>query len=174
MNSDQPLIVDVDLKESDLQRATFWFRLGRWWSRLLLVLLVIVGFLSLWRFRDLNLLHNPLAATLPTFLILFPFLYPLIVWYQTNRTFASLQEFQKSLQYSFTPSGYTVRDLKSSSNIDWDTIMRAVESKHSFNFFFHKSLFHAVPKRCFRDHGDIVRLRELLKASIGTRATMYQ
>jgi hypothetical protein len=54
----------------------------------------------------------------------------------------------------------------------WDAILRAAESKHSFHLFFHKSFFHTIPKRCFKQPEDIVRLRNLLKRSLGTKATV--
>jgi hypothetical protein len=46
------------------------------------------------------------------------------------------------------------------------------ESKHSFNLFFHKSLFHPIPKRCFRQPEDIGRFRTLLKQVFGTKASV--
>ena len=43
----EPLIVDVDLKESDLQRANFWFGLKNWSTRLMLIVMPIAGLLLL-------------------------------------------------------------------------------------------------------------------------------
>lgn len=57
--TNEPLIIDIDLKESDLQRANFWFRLGKWSTRLLLAMLFIAGLLLLWRFQSSNLFENP-------------------------------------------------------------------------------------------------------------------
>ena len=167
----EPLIVDVDLKESDLQRASFWFRL-RWSTRVLLVFLPVMGLILLTRVDLSTIFQNPAAATALIVLIVFPVLYPVLIWYQTKRGFGNLQGFQTKIQYSFSPDGYTVRDIKSSADIDWDTILRAAESKHSFHLFFHKSFFHTIPKRCFKHPDDIVRLRDLLKRSLGTKATV--
>jgi len=58
----EPLIVDVDLKESDLQRANFWFRLGNGPARSYIAILLIGGLLILWRFGIINLFDNPLIA----------------------------------------------------------------------------------------------------------------
>src|SRR6266850_819818 len=168
----ETLIVNVDLKESDLQRANFWFRLGKWSTRLLLVLMPLIGLLLLSRVEVSRMLENPPVATVLIVLIVFPILYPLIIWLQTKRGFGNLQNFQTSLLYAFSADGYKVSDVKSSSDIDWDTILRAAESKHSFHLFFHKSLFHTIPKRCFKHPKDIVRLRDLLKRSLGTKATV--
>ena len=167
----EPLIVDVDLKESDLQRANFWFRL-RWSTRILLVFLPLMGLLLLARVDLSTIFQNPPAATALTVLIVFPFLYPILIWYQTKRGFGNLQGFQTKIQYSFSSDGYTVRDTKSSADIDWDTILRAAESKHSFHLFFHKSFFHTIPKRCFKQPDDIARLRDLLKRSLGAKAAL--
>jgi len=167
----EPLIVDVDLKESDLQRASFWFRL-RWSTRVLLVFLPVMGLILLTKVDLSTISQNPAAATALIVLIVFPVLYPVLIWYQTKRGFGNLQRFQTKIQYSFSPDGYTVRDMKSSADIAWDAILRAAESKHSFHLFFHKSFFHTIPKRCFKQPDDIIRLRDLLKRSLGTKATV--
>ncbi len=170
--SNELLVVDVDLKELDLQRAYLWFRLGKWSTRLLLVLFAVAGLLLLSRVELSKIIQNPPAATALLVLILFPVFYPVLIWFQTKRGFGNLQAFQTKIQYSFSPSGYKVSDLKSSADTDWATILRAAESKHSFHLFFHKSLFHTVPKRCFKHPEDIERLRVLLKQTLGTKATL--
>jgi len=169
--TNEPLIVDVDLQESDLQRANFWFRL-RWSTRVLLVFLPLMGLVLLTRVDLSTIFQNPPAATALIVLIGFPVLYPILIWYQTKRGFGNLQGFQIKIQYSFSSDGYKVRDIKSSADIDWHSILRAAESKHSFHLFFHKSFFHTIPKRCFKQPDDIVRLRDLLKRSLGTKATV--
>jgi hypothetical protein len=166
----ETLIVNVDLKESDLQRANFWFRLGKWSTRILLVLMPLIGLLLLSRVEVSKMFENPPVATVVIVLIVFPILYPLIIWFQTKRGFGNLQNFQTRLRYAFSTDGYKVSDVKSSSDIDWATILRAAESKHSFHLFFHRSLFHTIPKRCFDEPEDIVQLRSLLKQSLGTKA----
>ena len=169
--ANESLVVDVDLKESDLQRANFWFRL-RWSTRILLVFLPLMGLFLLTRVDLSTIFQNPIAATALIVLIVFPVLYPVLIWYQTKRGFGNLQGFQTKIQYSFSSDGYTVRDIKSSADMDWDAILRAAESKHSFHLFFHKSFFHTIPKRCFKQPDDIVRLRDLLKRSLGAKATV--
>ena len=168
----ETLIVDVDLQESDLQQANFWFRLGKWSTRLLLILLLLMGLLLLWRFQFSIPIENPLAATAVLVLMIFPVLYPAIIWLQTKRGFGNLQAFQRKIQYAFSTDGYNVSDLKSSSQIDWGTILRAAESKHSFHLFFHRSLFHTIPKRCFKRSEDVGRLRALLKQTLGSKANV--
>src|SRR5262245_44452424 len=132
----ETLVVDVDLLESDLRRANFWFRLGKWSTKVLIILLPLMGLLLLWRFQFTIPVESPLAATALLVLIAFPVLYPAIIWLQTKRGFGSLQDFQRTIQYAFSTDGYNVSDLKSSSQIDWGTIMLAAESKHSFHLFF--------------------------------------
>jgi hypothetical protein len=169
----EQLIVDVDLTEADLQRANFWFRLGKWSNRLVLIVMLLVGLFLLWRFRfSLDLFQNPPAAAVLIALVVFPILYPIIIWFQTKRGFGNLQPFQMNIRYAFSSHGYRVSDEKSFAVVDWDTILRAAESKHSFHLFFHRSLFHTIPKRCFKQQEDIGRLRTLLKQVLGTKATI--
>jgi|SRR5215212_1392211 len=168
--ANETLIVEVDLKESDLQRANFWFRLGKWSTRVLLVLMPLMGLLLLSRIEVSRIAESPLAASVLIVLIVFPLLYPSIIWFQTKLGFGRLQAFQTRLRYAFSEDGYKVSDLKSSSDIDWATILRAAESKYSFHLFFHRSLFHTIPKRCFEKAHDIAALRALLKRSLGNKA----
>ena len=77
------LVVDVDLKESDLQRANFWFRLGKKSTRLMLVFLLLIGLFLLSRLELSKVFENPPAATVLIVLIVFPVLYPVIIWFQT-------------------------------------------------------------------------------------------
>jgi YcxB-like protein len=168
--TNETLIVDVDLKESDLQRANFWFRLGKWSTRVLLVLMPLMGLLLLSRIEVSRIFESPPAASVLIVLIVFPLLYPLMIWFQTKRGFGRVQAFQTRIRYAFSEDGYRVSDLKSSSDIDWATILRAAESNHSFHLFFHRSLFHTIPKRCFEKEQEIAALRALLKRSLGNKA----
>lgn len=165
-----PLTVEVDLRESDLQRANFWFGLKSWPNRLSLVVMPIAGLLLLWRFQFSTIFQQPLAATGVVVLLGFPIFYVASIWLRTRSGYGNLQRFQTKIEYSFSPNGYSVRDMKSSADIDWDTILRAAESKHSFHLFFHSSAFHTIPKRCFKQPNDIARLRTLLKEKLGTKA----
>ena len=172
MTERDTLVVNVDLKESDLQRANFWFRLGKWSTRLLLVLMPLIGLLLLSRVEVSKMFKNPPVATVVIVLIVFPILYPVIIWFQTKRGFGNLQKFQTRILYAFSADGYKVSDDKSSSDIDWATILRAAESKHAFHLFFHRSLFHTIPKRCFDEREEIAQLRNLLKQSLGNKASV--
>jgi YcxB-like protein len=164
------LVVDVDLKESDLQRANFWFRLGKWPTRVLLALMPLVGLLLLSRVEASKVFESPPTATVLIVLIVFPLLYPLMIWFQTKRGFGRLKTFQTRVRYAFSADGYQVSDLKSSSDIDWASILRAAESRDSFHLFFHRSLFHTIPKRCFESANDIAELRSLLERALGKKA----
>ena len=170
--SNETLSVEVDLKESDLQRANFWFGLQRGSNRLMLVVMPIAGLMLLWRIQFSTIFQQPLAATGVVVLLGFPIFYLAMIWLNTKRGFGNLKNFQTRVEYSFSRNGYTIRDKKSSAEIDWDTILHAAESKSSFHLFFHRSLFHTVPKRCFKQPNDIARLRELLKQTLGTKASV--
>ena len=169
--SNEPLVVDFDLKESDLQRANLWFGLRSWSNRLMLGVMPLAGLLLLRRLDFSAITQTPLAAIGTIILLGFPIFYFSMIWVHTKRGFGNLQDFQTRLHYSFSPEGYRVSDLKSSSDISWDSLLRAAESKHSFHLFFHKSSFHTIPKRCFKHPEDVERLRTLLKQALGVKAS---
>ena len=136
--SNEKLIVAVDLRESDIQKAHRWFLFSKWSTRGLFIL-PLFGMLLLPKILFTEITMNGALALFA--LIVFPILYPVLIWFQTKRGFANLQGFQKKIQYELSPGGYDVNDIKSSAHVNWDAILRAAESKHAFHLFFHKSLF---------------------------------
>jgi YcxB-like protein len=172
--SNEPLIVNVDLNESDLQLANFWFGLKTWSNRLMLIVMPVAGLMLLWKLQFSTIFQQPLVAIGVVVFLGFPVFYFATIWLRTKRGFGSLQGFQTKIEYSFSPDGYDVRDMKSSAKIDWDTILLAAESKHSFHLFFHRAAFHTIPKRCFKNTQDIGRFRMLLKQILGARASVSQ
>ncbi|HEU5238893.1 MAG TPA: YcxB family protein [Pyrinomonadaceae bacterium] len=170
--TNEPLIVDVDLNESDLQRANFWFALKGWSNLLMLAIMPIAGLLLLWKVDLSRLSQHPLAATGAIIFLGFPPFYLAMIWFRTKRGFANLKDYQTKVQYAFFPNGYKVSDAKCSGNIDWDAIPRAAESKYSFHIFLSKTCFHTIPKRSFKQAEDMVRFRGLLKQSLGSKAAL--
>ncbi len=168
-HSKEAVTVAGQLRESDLQRANFWFQFSKWTTRLLFVLPVF-GALFLSQVQISKLIKSPVMATPMVVFIVLPIVYPLMIWLQTKRSFADLKDFQKQVQYVFSDDGYEVSDKKSSARVSWDSILRAVETKHSFHLFFHKSFFHTIPKRFTTHPEDLARLRAILKTGLGVQA----
>lgn len=167
-SSSEKVEVDVDLKESDIQRANFWFQFGKWSRKLPLIVFPLLGLLLLSQTRFSKIIENPIAATSLFVFFVYPIFFPALIWFQAKRNFANLRGFQKRVRFEFSADGYEVSDNKSSGQIKWDAILRAAESRHSFHLFFHKSLFHTIPKRCFKSLEDVERLRAILKNSLGS------
>jgi hypothetical protein len=171
----EKVILLVNCQEQDLLRANFWFLYSKSSTKLQLILLLPFTALLYWLLSSSTqggLVDNFLwflLALVPLFTVVG---LPLGIWFQTKRNFASLKEFQKNLRYEFSVEGYEVKDEKSSSQISWESIHKVVETKFAFNLFFHKSLFHTVPKRCLQQPHDIERLRKILKEGLGKKAQL--
>jgi YcxB-like protein len=163
--------VDFNLKESDLQHANFWFRFQTRASRVLNVLWPLLG-IAVLILGYVTQSDTLVSVSIVVALTILPVLNAAIIWFQTKRRFRLLQEHQKKLHFAFTTDGYRVEDLKTSGDISWDTVLRAVESKHSFNLFFHPAVFHTIPKRCFANSQDMARLRTLLSQALGSKAVV--
>jgi len=100
--SNVPLVVEADLRESDLQRATLWFGLKSWSNRLMLAVMPLGGLLLLWRIDFSAITQTPLAAIGSIVLLGFPISYFSMLWLHTKRGFRNLQDFQTKLHYSFS------------------------------------------------------------------------
>src|SRR2546426_12568237 len=89
--TNEALIVDVELKESDLQRANFWFGLNSWSNRLMIVVLPVAGLLLLGKANLSTLFQRPLPATGIIVLLGFPPFYLAMIWFRTKRGFGNLK-----------------------------------------------------------------------------------
>ena len=171
MNEMKPSVeIAVDLELRDLLRANLWFLYGKWSTRIFLLLLGLLAIGACVAIASST--ERTMAALVLLFCVAYGGLLPVIVWFNTRRTYSSLKEFQKQLKYRFTRDGYDVEDGKSSARVSWDSMLRAKESKHSFNLFFHRVLFYAIPKRCFSGQADVEVMREILKQALETKASL--
>jgi len=164
------LEIFVDLKLRDLIRANLWFT----YSQPSMKVTMIAGGLSL----PLTILL-PFVVDLPSWfkfvplaLIVLHGLMPLLVIYTTKQNFESVKEYQKNVQYIFGRQGYEANDGKSSSEMSWDSIQKAIESRHSFNLFLNRNFFIVIPHRCLKSRDDIVSFRTILRGALGEKASM--
>lgn len=172
MQDHHKINVSVDLRLSDMLRASYWFFFSRWSTRLMLATSIPVG-ASIIVVLSLDAMEPSRFIILCTLVMLLaPVFLMLNVYLQARRNFSNLKGFQKRLRFIFSAGGYDVGDEKSFSHVSWDSVVGAVETTHSFNLFFHKSLFQVIPKRCFRDSGEIGGLRALLGAGVGAKAKL--
>lgn len=164
------LEIFVDLKLSDLIRANLWFAYSQRAMKFSVVMACVVVPASA---------SMPLWASVPAWhglvplgLILLYSFTPLWIIYETKRNFESLKDFQKNVQYVFGDEGYEASDGKSSSVISWESIQKALESRHSFNLFISRKLFIVIPRRCLKTHDDVLNFRSILLRALGDKASL--
>jgi len=135
-----------------------------------MVIILLMGpIYGFWILPDIGY-SNSVGAVVILAPLLFLVVFIGAIWLQTKRAYSSLKGFQKNIRYVFSANGYDVYDEKSFAHISWDSVYEAIETKRSFNIFFHKSFFHVVPKRCIQQQKDVDGLRKILKQSLGGRA----
>ena len=170
MDKQSQVRVSIDLRFSDLLRASYWYFFSKWSNRMILAIFVLIGVASALAYLlgdGASPASNGLFA-LVTMMV--PALLLVTVYVQARRNYSNLREFQKDIQYTFASDSYDVRDGKSTSHVSWDSILRAVETESSFNLFFHRTLFYTVPKRCIGSAADMQKVRDILKRNLGDRA----
>lgn len=164
------LEIFVDLKLADLIRANLWFTYSQPAMKFSLVMAVLSVPVSA---------SLPFWADVPSWFWLVPIglvvlyaLTPLLVIYSTKQTYEGVKDFQKNVQYIFGELNYEASDGKSSSIVSWESIQKAVESKHSFNLFISSKLFVVIPRRCLKTRDDVVHFRSILRAALGDKASL--
>ena len=160
--------VSVELEFADLLRANLWSRYSKRSTQIslaltaLLTLMFVVYYFafqtSLW------LLLIPLGLLLLDALIF------LVIIIETRKNYAAVKDFQKQIHYRLNPGGYTARDEKSSSNVSWESVVKAVETKLNFHLFLSPTLFAIIPKRFFKTPADIQTTREILTIALSEKA----
>lgn len=165
----EEVIVRRRLEEQDFIKANFNFFWGKWQNKLLLLVCFVIMLLAGW----LVIMTGLREVTINYFYFLVPALFPLIlpltIWFQSKKTYANLQEFQRNYRYVFTASGYQVQDEKSSSQMTWESVQKAEETQEAFHLFYRKNLFSIVPKRHIEDSEDLLRLRKMIRQALGPK-----
>lgn len=105
MQDHHKINVSVDLRLSDLLRASYWFFFSRWSRRLMFATCVPVGAsiaiaLSLGAMKS-----SPFVVLSTLVMLLAPALLVLNVYLQAWRNFSNLREFQKRLRFIFSAGG---------------------------------------------------------------------
>jgi hypothetical protein len=169
METSEPRVeVVVDMQLSDLVRANLWFT----YSRRAMQFSLLVSCLLFLAFGVLLVLADvPNGfAFIPLGILLLIGITPLTIILNSRRNLGAVKEFQKHVRYIFDADGYEAKDGKSSANVSWESIQKAVESKRSFNLFITRQLFVVIPKRCIKSNSDFLNLRSILQQALREKA----
>ena len=163
--------VVVDLQASEMIRANLWFLLSQRSTVLTVAAVLVITFVSS---VVLYLLRGELGwyVGLPIAAVLLTAAFPVFVVIEARRNYFAGKDSQQPLHYTFGGDHYEVRDGKSSARVSWESVLKAVESKESFNLFLSRTLFVVIPKRCFKSPVDIKVLRSILRAALGEKSKL--
>ena len=117
-------------------------------------------------------LVSPVILLIPLGLLLLDLLIVLTIILETRRNYSAVKDFQKQIHYHFNRQGYTANDGKSSSNVSWESVSKAVESGQGINLFLGRTQFAMIPRRCFKTTDDFQTTREILKTALGEKAQL--
>ncbi|HWN11315.1 MAG TPA: YcxB family protein [Pyrinomonadaceae bacterium] len=163
--------VVVDLQASELIRANLWFIFSQRSTVFTIAAAIGITFLGS---AVLYMLRGELGwyIVLPIAAVVLPAAFPFFVVIEALRTHPNAKDFQKQIHYSFYGDHYDVSDGKSSARISWESVLKAVESRDSFNLFMGRTLFVVIPKRCFKAAVDIETLKSILRAALGEKTKL--
>lgn len=115
-----------------------------------------------------------LLALLMAFL---PALFPIVlmtcfILFGGYLSYKRVPDFQKNIRYSFSDSGYEISYSKGFSQVDWDNLVKVVETNQCFLFYPQKSMFHIIPKRGFNGIDEITFVRNIISSKLGSKAKL--
>lgn len=163
--------VTVDLQASELIRANLWFLFSQRSTVLTFGAVIVITFLGS---GILYLLRGELGwyIGLPVAAVLLTAAFPVFLVIETMRNYSTGRDSQNPVHYTFSGDHYDVKDGKSSARVSWESVLKAVESKDSFNLFLGRTLFVVIPKRCFKSAVDIEILRSILRAALREKSKL--
>jgi YcxB-like protein len=168
MDADRCVIVDVNLKLSDIYSPFRWERsnVARWVAASVLCLI----FLDLYKDGRATLATFPDGASilaivvlLMVFILMALLLFPYL---RARALFRKTAAMAKKYRYTFQRTGVTVQSDDADSVCKWSLFQRATETPTLFLFFLSDYGAMYIPKRCFAPHDDIGLLREFIRENM--------
>jgi len=119
---------------------------------------------------DLQLIPREILRPLAISLVLLPaFLFGFIYW-NTKGQFARSAKAARSMRYHFCADSLDVHAEARGGFLPWFAFHEAIETKSSFLLFLSPHEHYLIPKRCFRESGEVKAVRGLLQGQMGGKA----
>jgi hypothetical protein len=158
--------VEVNYTPEDIQsfqKAHLYGRISR--VRLVLISLLFIGcavVLFLLEARDGEF---PIVAfTLLMFPIIFLIVFPSAIKKNSKKMFETSKLIRNTQSFQIDQNAIKIFSPTTESNLTWDMLYKAVETKDSFLFYISNVQAHIIPKRYFNEEDDqVVLLRDYIK-----------
>ena len=169
--SGEQLVIEFELKQSDLVKAQFWW-LSRHWSLRFLYAMVVICMLSVVLFPSKGdpLGTFPLAGMFAWWFVLLP----LLVARGGTSLYRKLKPHGLAIWYEFSSAGVKTRTALGEASFRWAALDRVMESSQAFYLFAQKDLFHVIPRRAFVTEGMVGQLRALARDNLGKGAVLLE
>jgi len=161
--------VDVRLTLQDYLLASYLVLFRRLWWFLMILMLSYPAVYFTAPAGSLRLTTDPgsLRIFFPAALLIFVLIGTFLAARRNLKRHAALQG---EIRYSFSRDGISAAGSVSSGQTGWKGVGDAFETKRSFLIFISKNVLYVIPKRCFREGEDVIRLRRLLAEMLGRKA----
>ncbi len=170
MKVERKIEVEYESNEKDFQRVLLWYHWRRMSLESGLMIIIAIVFCYFLGFNVLDIKNNGLAAL--TFLATISILFALNIYSRCFRQAKKLKEIAKPSKTTFSEQGIESRTPTTSSSRDWESYAKIYETKKEFIFFSQENVFATIPKRFFKNQGEIEALTELMYRKLGERAKL--
>ena len=135
-------------------------------------LMIIIG-IVLCYFLDINILDvKNNGFTTFAFIATISILFALDIYRRCFLQARKLKKIAKPSKSIFTEQGIESKTPTSSSSRDWEGYAKIYETAKDFIFFSQENVFATIPKRFFKNQGEIEALKELVNRKLGERAKL--
>lgn len=170
MDFERKIEVEYESKQSDFQRVLIWY----YWKRIALefVMMITLGIVFCY-FLGINVLdikNNGWAILV--FIATISILHALNVHRRLFVQAGKLKQIAKPSKTIFSEKGIESITPNSSSKRDWESYAKIYETAKDFIFFSQENVFATIPKRFFKNQGEIEALKELVNRKLGEKAKL--
>ena len=170
MEFEQKIEVEYESNEKDFQRVLLWYHWKRMSLEFSLMTIIGIVFCYFLGFNVLDIKNNAWATL--TFFATISILLALDIYRRCFIQANKLKEIAKPSKTTFSEQGIESKTPTASSNRDWESYTKIYETGKDFVFFSQENVFATIPKRFFKNEGEIEALRELVGRKLGERAKL--
>ena len=106
---------------------------------------------------------EPIFLALGVFWIVY--LWPFMA-YRTRVTLKKTPNLQGDVRFEFDENGFAVNGVHARAEIKWAALSKWIETKKSFLLYQNPKIGSLVPKRFFRNPGDVETVRGFLRSAV--------
>ncbi|MEP6903654.1 MAG: YcxB family protein [Actinomycetota bacterium] len=175
MNNEEKIEIEFDVTAQDYRRILFWYH---WKSTLALAIIYLIGASTMIWLVTFGAGGNSFDVKIKDVFLIFGFftILPILIGFSFYFSiFKQAKKIEKICEKAiilFDENGVESKSETTSSKMNWERFAKIYETKTDFIFFPQENLFYPIPKRFFKNAGQIDDFKKLITVKLGANAKL--